>query len=313
MLLLLCLFGGAAEAQFSGPALSVSTVNSPARPTTDPAILYPGSRDIHLAQGDLLAAHLYGAPDYVPPVRVSLDGTIQLPLIGVVSVQGLTIHQTEALIAKRLIDAGMYRNPQVTVQMVESPNQFVTVVGELHAVVPVVGEKRLFDVIAAAGGFPAIASHIVTINRPGVTEPIVVDLGTDPGKSAQANVPVFAQDTVVVSRVGVVYLLGAFKNQGPFPLVQNSPLTLMQVASMGGGPGFEGRADDLRIIRTMGTARKVVHVDVKKVFEGKEPDPVLQADDIVFLPTSPMKAAIKSGGISTLLGIASILVFAVQR
>src|ERR1700682_779983 len=98
MLLLLCLFGGAAEAQFSGPALSVSTVNSPARPTTDPAILYPGSRDIHLAQGDLLAAHLYGAPDYVPPVRVSLDGTIQLPLIGVVSVQGLKSHPRETWI-----------------------------------------------------------------------------------------------------------------------------------------------------------------------------------------------------------------------
>jgi polysaccharide export outer membrane protein len=84
----------------------------------------------------------------------------------------------------------------------------------------------------------------------------------------------------------------------------------MQVASLGGGPGFEGRSDDLRIIRTIGVERKVVHIDVKKVFDGKDPDPVLQADDIVFLPTSAMKAAIKSGGISTLMGIASVLIFA---
>ena len=311
MVLLLCLFGGSAEAQFSGPAIGASTpVNRPVTPTTDPAILYPGARDIHVGQGDVLSIHLYGAPDYAPPVRVSLDGTIQLPLIGIVAVEGLTIHQTESLVAERLLNAGMYRNPQVTVQMTESPNQFVTITGELHGVVPVTGEKRLFDVLAVAGGLPATASHMITINRPGVAQPIIVDLGTDPAQSAQANVPVFPKDTVVVARVGVVYLLGAFKSQGPIPLQQNSPLTLMQVAALGGGPGFEGRSDDLRIIRTIGVERKVVHIDVKKVFDGKDPDPVLQADDIVFLPTSAMRAAIKSGGISTLMGIASVLIFA---
>ena len=311
MVFLLCLFGGSAEAQFSGPAIGASTpVNRPATPTTDPAILYPGARDIHVAQGDVLSIHLYGAPDYAPPVRVSLDGTIQLPLIGIVAVEGLTIHQTESLIAERLLNAGMYRNPQVTVQMTESPNQFITISGELHGVVPVAGEKRLFDVLAVAGGLPATASHMITINRPGVAQPIIIELGTDPARSTQADVPVFPRDTVIVARVGVVYLLGAFKNQGPIPLQQNSPLTLMQVASLGGGPGFEGRSDDLRIIRTIGVERKVVHIDVKKVFDGKDPDPVLQADDIVFLPTSSMKAAIKSGGLSTLLGIASILILA---
>jgi polysaccharide export outer membrane protein len=311
MVFLLCLFGGSAEAQFSGPAIGASTpVNRPVTPTTDPAILYPGARDIHVAQGDVLSVHLYGAPDYAPPVRVSLDGTIQLPLIGIVAVEGLTIHQTESLIAERLLNAGMYRHPQVTVQMTESPNQFITLSGELHGVVPVAGEKRLFDVLAVAGGLPATASHMITINRPGVAQPIIVELGTDPAQSAQADVPVFPRDTVIVARVGVVYLLGAFKNQGPIPRQQNSPRTLMQVASLGGGPGFEGKSDDLRIIRTIGVERKVVHIDVKKVFDGKDPDPVLQADDIIFLPTSSMKAAIKSGGISTLMGIASVLIFA---
>jgi polysaccharide export outer membrane protein len=117
---------------------------------------------------------------------------------------------------------------------------------------------------------------------------------------------------VIVSRVGAVYLLGAFRVQGPIPLQQNSPLTLMQVAAIGGGPGFEGKYEDLRIVRTIGMERKVVQVNISKVIDGKEPDPVLQADDIIFLPTSPMKAAIKSGGLSTLLGIASLLVLAVR-
>ena len=312
-LLLLALTGGSARAQLSGPVADASpSSNRPMAPTTDPIILHPSERDIRLAQGDVLAVHLYGAPDYAPPVRVGLDGKIHLPLVGDLVVEGLTVHETEDLITRKLMTAGMYRDPQITVQLTESPNQFVTVAGEVHGVVPVAGERRLFDVLSAAGGLPSTASHRITISRPGVSEPIVVDLGPDPAQSAQANIPVFAGDTVIVPKIGVVYLLGAFKNQGPIPLKQNSPLTLMQLTAIGGGPGYEAKYDDLQIIRTVGLDRTVVHVDVKKVFNGTAPDPPLQADDIVFLPTNEMKAAIKSGGISTLLGIASILILAVR-
>ncbi|MDQ2835733.1 MAG: polysaccharide biosynthesis/export family protein [Acidobacteriota bacterium] len=330
LLSFLLLLAAPAKAQFSGPGLDITTpVNPPVTITTDPAILRPGPRDFYIGVQDLLAIHLYGYVDYAPTVRVSLDGAIDLPLIGVVQVDGLTLHEAQALIAKRLVDAGMYRSPQVSVQVVESPNQIATVVGELHGLVPIVGERRLLDVLAAVGtggvssasttvvvgggGLPPTASHVITINRPGVAQPITVDLGTDPAKSSQADIPIFPRDTIIVPRVGVVYLLGAFKTQGAIPLQQNSPLTLMKVAALTGGPGFEGRYNDLRIIRTVGFTRQVVKVDVKKVIYGKAPDPVLQAEDIIFLPSSPMKSAIKSGGIGTLLGIVSILIIAIQQ
>jgi polysaccharide export outer membrane protein len=303
---------GSAVAQFTGPSLgSSASVNLPMKPTTDPAILYPGPREIHLEHGDLLTIHLYGPSDYLPSARVSLDGSIQLPLIGLVHVAGLSLHEAQDLIAERLTAAGMYRDPQVWIQVVESPNQVVTITGELHSVVPILGgQKRLFDVMAAAGGLSVTSSHTITINRPGVPEPIIVDLGTNPAMSAYSDVPIFAGDTIVVSRVGVIYLLGAFRTQGPIPLQQNSPLTLMQAAAIGGGPGFEGKLNDLRIIRTVGLERKVVVVDLKRIFNGRDPDPVLQTDDIVFLPSSAMKAAIKGGGIGTTLAIASTLLYA---
>ena len=313
VLILMGLSADLARAQFSGPASDGSaSLNKRIAPTSDQAILYPAGQDIHLSQGDLLAVHLYGAPDYAPPVRVDLDGKIHLPLVGDLTVVGLTIHQAENLITQKLIAAGMYRDPQVTIQLTDSPNQFVTVSGEMHGVIPVMGEKRLLDILSAAGGLPSTASHMITINRRGMAKPIIVDLDSDPAQSASTNIPVFAGDTVIVSKVGVVYLLGAFRNQGPVPLKQNSPFTLMQLTSVGGGPGFEGKYDDLQIIRTIGMERQVVHVDIKKVLNGTAPDPPLQADDIVFLPTSEMKAAIKSGGISTLMGIASILILAVR-
>jgi polysaccharide export outer membrane protein len=332
LFLAVAVWGGSAQAQFNGPAPGASTlINPPVTITTDPAILYPGHRDVYLASGDVLTIHIYASGDYTPTARVDLDGKIQLPLIGSVEVGGLTIHKAQDLIAQALVSAGMYRDPQVSIQITESPNLVATVVGELHGIVPILGERRLYEVLAAVGsgggggtgaattvvvgggGLPASASHVITINRPGVPEPITIDLGTDPAKSSLADIPIFPRDTIIVPRVGVVYLLGAFKTQGAIPLQPNSPLTLMKVAALTGGAGFEGNQDDLRIIRSVGLSRQVVRVDLKKILYGKAPDPVLQADDIIFLPTNQMKAAIKSGGIGTALGIVSLLLLAAQQ
>ncbi len=105
--------------------------------------------------------------------------------------------------------------------------------------------------------------------------------------------------------------MSAFKTQGAIPLVQNSHLTRMQVAALSGGVGYEARNNDLRIVRTIGLERKMIKVNILNVMRGKDPDPVLQADDIIFLPSVPLKAAIKSGGLGTVLGAASVLSYAV--
>ncbi|RZU39667.1 polysaccharide biosynthesis/export family protein [Edaphobacter modestus] len=303
-----------ARCQFNGPALaSASTINEPVPLTTDPAILFPAAHELRLAPGDMITVHLYSSADYTPAARVSLDGSIQLPLIGKLEVKGLTLPQAEKRIADRLIAGGMYRNPQVSLQLTESPNQVATVTGELHVVVPIIGQSRLLDVITAAGGLPSQASHTITIHRIGMEQPIVVDLGSDPMTSNRSNIPIFAGDTVIVARTGVVYMLGAFKNVGAIPLQQTTPLTLMEAATLAGGPGFQGKMGELRLVRTVGANRTVVHLDMKRVIDGKDPDPVLQTDDIVILPSSLMKSAIKSGGISTLIGFASILVVALRQ
>ncbi len=332
----LCLLGLGMQpcfGQFTGPSLSLPTQpNTVELPTNDPALLKATERDIRLGFGDVLTIHLFGSTDFNPVVKVTADGTVQLPLVGVIAVAGLTVEEVENLIAQRLVAAGYFNNPQVLVELTAAVNQYATITGEIHAVVPLYGIRRLFDVLAAAtpgaasattavanissgvlgggSGWPSTASHVITIFRQGVPEPIVINIGTDPARVQAANIVILPHDLIVIAKVGVVYVLGAFQKQGAIPLDQNTPLTLMQATALSGGAGYEGRYEDLRLIRTEGLERKVVKVDIKRIQRGQDPDPILQADDIVFLPTNIWKATIKNGGISTLIGLVDIAVIA---
>jgi polysaccharide biosynthesis/export protein len=235
-------------------------------------------------------------------------------LIGIVHLEGLSVIQAEQLIAEKLVTDGMYKDPQVTLQITEGPNAVVTIIGETHAVVPVIGSRHLLDVLSTAGGLPPTASHVITINRPGVDKPIVIDLGTDPMRSSLANIPVFPGDTIVVSRIGIVYMLGSFGSaSGTIPLNAYTPLTLTEATALSGGIKFEGRFADLRIIRTVGDQRTVAVYNIKKVLDGKAPDPILQPNDIVYLPPVPFKQLLSSGGLGTILSIADLALIVADR
>jgi polysaccharide export outer membrane protein len=304
----------AAPYSSSSPASEAPSQAAPAAsamPGANPSMLYPGD-DFKLSHGDLISVHIFMQPDYAATVRVTAEGAVQLPFIGSVPLEGLTVHEAQARIADRLRIGQFYRDPDVIIQVLDTVNGSILITGEVHTVVPVSTERTLRDVLLTAGGLPANASHTVKIVRPGQSDPIVVDLGTDLASSSAASIAVRPHDIIQISRASVVYVLGAFARQGAVPLDQATPLTLLQLAALSGGINFEGRYDDLRLIRTVvadgKSDRKLVPLDIKKIREGQAPDPILQANDIVFLPTDAMKATIKSVGSGGVLGIVSILV-----
>ena len=290
-------------------AMTSQTPAQPAAPTmplANEAMLYPGE-DFTLSSGDLINITVFMQPEYTATVRLKSDGSAQLPLIGSVPLQGLTVQAAQALIADRLRAGGFFNEPEVTIRVLDTVNGSVLITGEVRAQVPVTNQRSVRDVLLTAGGLPANASHTVKIVRPGVSEPIVVNLGPDLAASSSANIPVHPHDIIQITRASVVYVLGAFGHQGSVPLDQATPLTLLQLAALSGGINYEGRFDDLRLIRTVGTERKVINVDIKKIRNGKADDPILQANDIVFLPTNSMKAILKSLGVGGVIGLVSLL------
>ncbi|GAA3763262.1 polysaccharide biosynthesis/export family protein [Terriglobus aquaticus] len=304
-----------AHAQFNGPAdTAADPVNSPHVLTTDPAILYPARHDNPMHSGDMVHVSIYTVGDYGFTGRVSEEGFLSVPLIDPVQVEGLTIREVQTLLAQRFEAAQIFHNAPVQIEVTESVRSQITLMGDVRGQVSgVAGSRRLFDVLASVGGLQPTTSHVITIDRPGMAQSINVDLGTDPEHSKFANVPVFPGDTIMTGRIGSYYLVGAWKTQGAFPIQNTAPLTLLQAYTIGNGKFLEGKANELHLIRTVGTTRTLTIVKMDKVLKGQEPDPVLQGDDILYLPSNKVLAAIRGGGVNTAIGLALTLAYAIPR
>jgi polysaccharide export outer membrane protein len=68
---------------------------------------------------------------------------------------------------------------------------------------------------------------------------------------------------------------------------------------------------DAHIVRTSGSGRSrvLVPVNISQIIKGKSPDIPLTSDDILFVPTNKMKAAIKGGGSSLIVSLASAFLY----
>ena len=111
----------------------------------------------------------------------------------------------------------------------------------------------------------------------------------------------------MTGRVGVAFAIGAFKAPGVIQLGGNIPVTLMQATATIGGPTFEAKKDDLRLIRTVNGQRTVVKLDIAAIYNGKAPDPILQPNDILYLPASTFKTVLTSPGTGLIFSISGLI------
>ena len=309
---LLLLSGGARAllAQFTGTTpLSAPGLNVRRQLTTDAAILYPPNREMHIMAGDLLRVSIYGVtPSYTDAERVSLDGSIRLNLAGVVPVQGLSLKEAEQAISARFEQEQTFHNAQVSIEVTEAPAHSVTVIGVVRGSVPVVGNTRLYDVLAKVGGLPPTASTTLSITRPGNVDPIVIDVGNDPAHSAVGDIPIFDGDTITVGSVGLYYVVGAVGKPGVEPLNGSIPTTVVQAVTAAGGTNYAAKLNDTKIVRTVGDKQTVINVQLAKVMRGESEDIPLESNDIVLVPTSAIKNLIRNGSVFSIAATALALV-----
>jgi polysaccharide biosynthesis/export protein len=251
----------------------------------------PGS-SLRLEAGDLVEVGVYNVPELTTKARVSSQGEIYLPLIDYVHVVGLTAEEAEGLIQKRLSDGGFVKNPHVTLFVDQYASQGASVLGEVArpGVYPVPGQQQLFDLISAAGGFTEKAGRSITVTHRAQTDkPITVPLSRNVSDNPESNIPILPGDTIIVRKADLVYVVGDVGRPSGF-LMDSGHLTVLQAIAMAGGTTRTANLGGARIIRKGPDGITETSVELKKILRAKAPDVTMQADDILFVPTSAAKA-----------------------
>jgi polysaccharide export outer membrane protein len=288
----LCSLHLLAQTPSAGEAPQPAPANETAPPQS-PHLL--ANSNVKLGMGDLIEISVFGVPDLSTKTRISGSGDVYLPLIDYVHIADLTTDEAQELIQKRLEDGGFVRGPHVSIFVDESASQAITMVGEVNrpGPYPAIGDRRLFDLISAAGGFTEKAGRIVTIEHHGDPgQKVELQLSSNNlAEDTQENVDIYPGDLIIVSRAGIVYVVGDVQRPSGFLVSEDNALSVLKALALAGGGTRTAALNKARILRQTPNGIQEIPVSLKKILYAKAPDVALVKGDILFIPGSAAKAA----------------------
>jgi polysaccharide biosynthesis/export protein len=294
--LLIALAGVAPEA-----AVSAARKKRPPPPTPVPTPVPAPVPDSHatppeapplehlIGPEDLLEISVFEVPQLSRTVRVSEAGSISLPLLGELSVSGLTVAQLETRLREAL-SKGYVEDPQVSVFVKEYSSRKVSVIGAVGApgVYELLGPRTLLEVLSQAGGLTERSGtklYILRTVKGDGQQRIIVNVSDLMERGEQAhNVSVEPGDiiSVPIDRPAYVYVDGAVRSPGRVEQLASRPLSLLQAIARAGGPTDRADIKNIQILRKTDTGEQtVLEVNLKRVRKGKDSDPPLRDGDII--------------------------------
>jgi polysaccharide export outer membrane protein len=265
------------------------------------------NRDYKIGPQDLLEISVFEVEKLNKTVRVSSQGNVNLPLIGVLKVKGLTPEELEKEIRSLLAEKYL-QDPHVSVLIKEFRNQRISVMGSVKnpGVFDVTGTRTILDLLAMAGGLREDAGQLLFLLRPPREEELsqkgkgdddrrpetfVIDLeGLLVEGNLRLNVSLLHGDVINIPVSGRVFVGGEVKSPGGF--VKGRKMTLGQAIILAGGLNFSANGSDTKIFRysEKGTDKEVLTFNIYAIQKGREKDPYLQENDIIVVPQSGVKA-----------------------
>ncbi len=251
----------------------------------------PDQSAITIGPGDLIDLTVFDVPELVLKVRVDASGSVSLPLLGDLKLAGMTVRDAQRLIARELVEHQMVKEPQVSLFIEEFATQGITVYGEVNTpgIYPLMGPHRLFDAISAAGGLTLKSGGTVTILHATQRDhPEVITL-TNENPIEHADVTIYPGDKIIVSKAGVVYVLGEVNKPGAFLMEDNTSISVLKATALAGGTTKLASLKDSVILRKSPQGTAETRISLDKIYHGKATDLPLHAEDIVFVPLSNVK------------------------
>ena len=286
-------------------ALLLAAPLRPARAQSTPA------ESLTIGCGDLLHVQVYDTSELDQRAHVDDAGNVPLLFLGSIAVRGKTPGEAGQAIAAEMKSKHLMSHPEVTVFIEQYATQGVVVSGEVERPgnYTIQTPRSVIDVLSLAGGLNAFADRHLVIRRAGaVPERIDYFVSNDPSRQLAADLIIRPGDTILVPRVGFVYILGDVGRPGGYPLASNDThLTLLQALANAGSPNKTAVLSGIRLLRKSGEAYTEIAIHPHKIEKGKEPDPLLLANDVVIVPFSYAKNFVLNGtSVAASLGSAAL-------
>lgn len=243
-----------------------------------------------IGSGDFLDISEYHTPEFHSTVRVSAAGTVTLPMIGEININGMDEQAAAHAIEAALLTKGMLLHPLVSVLVTAYAGQDVSVLGEVSrpGVYSFTYHHRLLDLISAAQGLSPNAGRLVNVFHAGDSKTphaVILDpSGTD--TTSDHNPELTPGDTVQVSRAGLVYVVGDVIRPGGFPVDPVQGLTVVQALSLAWGPSLNAAVSRAVLIREQKGGRTMISLNLRRMLRGQDPDQPVQDRDILYVPDS---------------------------
>jgi polysaccharide export outer membrane protein len=266
------------------------------------------------------------------PFRIDSEGFVNLPVVGRIRAAGLTLQELEAELVKRLRE--FIRNPQVIIAVTQFHSEPVFFVGAFKSpgIYALQGRRTLLDMLSSIGGLQPNASRRIKVMRhseygpiplPNVVDDVdkktsTVEIGLS---SLRDNVnpaeDILLQpfDVISVERAELVYVTGDVTKIGTIELGERDSISVIQALTMVGGFTPDASRSKVKILRPIAntTRRAEIEIDVKRIFDGKDNDFPLLANDVLYVPHSSAHRLLTTMGAALIPSIPGLAVAAVLR
>ena len=298
--------------------------------TVKPVLVNKPTERYRIGLQDVLDINVSRHPELsLANVRMDNEGRIRLPRIdGLIT----AICKTENELATEIMDfyrKNYLRDPFVTVFVREQNSQPLAVMGAVQKPGNFLTNRRLtlLELISYAGG-PDVefAGTKIQVARVGGISGCTVQGENAEVKegeitfftykladvvSGKTNPVMRPGDIVYVEKADQVYVTGNVVKPQPITLIENLTMTQAIAATGGMLPATKKSKVILIRIEKGSTVKQETEYDLSEIRDKKIPDPVLQANDIIFVPTDKVKTFI-SGVIEAITGGVGNIFYRIQ-
>jgi polysaccharide export outer membrane protein len=234
-------------------------------------------------------------------VVVPANGDISFMPVGKVNLLGKTVFEVEETIAQRLKDGEFVIEPHVGCIVTGYAPRNVAIIGAVSKMAPLPVHKniRLLELLAEAGAIQQGTADYARVevrrtSPDGKMHPIPVNVDQilQSGRNDQ-NIVIFEGDLIYIPRLQAatpqsaewVYVLGQVNSPGRHPIIQGrTPFTFTKLIAIVGDFKQFAATDDVIVIRQTESGRSRIKLDFDEIIDGNEPDFILQADDLIYVP-----------------------------